>query len=97
MKPIEIVAASATLSWGFSLLMIVRTVQKQNLGFVQSAVRGYPLFGLGYIPIAWFYWLYKIYLSIKGCNFIFVLSLVSLFVELITGTAILITILFSSS
>jgi hypothetical protein len=96
MKPIEIVAISATFCWGFSLLIIIRTVRKQNLEFVQSAVQGYPLWGLGYIYLEWFYDLYKIYLSIKGCNFLFVFSLGSLFVELMTGIAILIIKLFYS-
>jgi hypothetical protein len=72
------VAVLATLSWGVTLLMIIRTVRRSNYNFVDSAVEGYPLIGLGWIRITFFINLYKLYYKAKGINFLFIFSLLSL-------------------
>lgn len=84
------VAILATLSWGVTLLIIIRTVRKSNYDFVDSAVEGYPLIGLGWIRITFFKDLYKLYYKAKGINFLFMFSLLSLITMLVFAAVLVI-------
>lgn len=85
MELIGVVCGTATIVWGFTLLLIIHTVRKHDFEFVKDAVQGFVWLGNSDIDVRWFISLYKKYVKIQGINFILLLSLCSFFIGLLSA------------